>query len=229
MNITINSNNIVNHPSLNFYKKKGFQFKDPWDITTNFEKIIADYSGSKYAIGLNSCSSAIFLCLKYIENKNKNRLNRNVIIPEKTYCSVPMQIIHAGFKPVYKKINWEGLYELKPFKIIDGATRFTENQYIKGSLHCLSFHHRKILKIGVGGMILTDDKNFIKWAKPRIYDGRSTRRLYKKHKNFVLSYHFYLPPELSLIGLQKFKKLKKKNFDCGGSAKYMSLKGKILV
>lgn len=229
MNTTIVSSNITKHPSLNFLKKKGFKFNDPWDLTINFEKIVANYSGSKYALALNSCSSAIFLSLKYLESKNRKKIKRNIIIPEKTYSSVPMQIIHAGFKPIYKKIEWEGIYSLNPLNIIDGATRFTKNQYVKGSLHCLSFHHRKILKIGVGGMILTDDKNFINWARPRIYDGRDIKRLYKNHKKFVLSYHLYLPPELSLIGIQKFKKLKKYNEDCGGSRDYISLKGKILL
>ncbi len=227
MSITTNSKKIINHPSLNYYKKKGYHFKDPWDLTNNFEKIVANYSGSKYAIALNSCSAAIFLCLKYFQ-KNKSKLNKNIYIPENTYCSVPMQIVHAGFKPKFKKIQWEGIYKLEPLNIIDGATRFRENQYIKGSLHCLSFHHRKILKIGIGGMILSDSKNFINWAKPKIYDGRSERKLYKNHKKFELSYHLYLPPELSLIGLQKFKKLKKINEDCGGSNDYMSLNGKIL-
>ena len=44
----------------------------------------------------------------------------------------------------------------------------------------LSFHKKKILNIGKGGMILTNDEKFVEWAKrPMIYDGRHKDRLYK--------------------------------------------------
>ena len=37
--------------------------------------------------------------------------------------------------------------------------------YIPGSYMCLSFHHKKPLKIGKGGMILTDDEKAIETIK----------------------------------------------------------------
>ena len=36
----------------------------------------------------------------------------------------------------------------------------------------LSFHLKKILNIGQGGMILTNRPHFNEWARPMIYDGR---------------------------------------------------------
>ena len=46
-------------------KTKGFEVHDPWDIVDGFEKLIADFCGSKYAIALDSCTNALFLSLKY--------------------------------------------------------------------------------------------------------------------------------------------------------------------
>ena len=72
---------------------KGYTFKDPWDIVTIFENKLAKYAGSNYAVCLDSCSNALFLCLKYLDIKDTV-----IEIPKYTYASVPMQIIHAGNK-----------------------------------------------------------------------------------------------------------------------------------
>ena len=64
--------------------------------------------------------------------------NKFVEIPSYTYCSVPMQIKHAGFNPKFKDIQWSGVYQLKPFDIWDGAVRWTKGMY-KGGFHIVSF------------------------------------------------------------------------------------------
>ena len=64
-----------------------------------------------------------------------------------------------------------GMLLFKLLPIVDSATRFTKNMYINKTLTCLSFHHRKHLPIGRGGMILTDSKKLM-WLKAR-YDGRN--------------------------------------------------------
>ena len=43
----------------------------------------------------------------------------------------------------------------------------------------LSFHFKKILNIGQGGMILTNRQDFNEWVDPMIYDGRHKDRMYK--------------------------------------------------
>ena len=58
------------------------KLNDPWDIVELFEKKIAKYTGSKYAVAVDCCSNAIFLSLKYLKRKKK------LIIPENTYISV---------------------------------------------------------------------------------------------------------------------------------------------
>jgi dTDP-4-amino-4,6-dideoxygalactose transaminase len=44
--------------------------------------------------------------------------------------------------------------------------------YEPGTLHTLSFHRRKHLAIGRGGMILTDDAEAAKWLRLARYDTR---------------------------------------------------------
>ena len=45
---------------------KGYNINDPWDCVTIFENKLAEYAGSKYAVCVDSCSSALFLCMKYL-------------------------------------------------------------------------------------------------------------------------------------------------------------------
>jgi dTDP-4-amino-4,6-dideoxygalactose transaminase len=42
----------------------------------------------------------------------------------------------------------------------------------EGGLHCLSFHYRKHLPIGEGGMILTDNQEHAQWLRAARYCGR---------------------------------------------------------
>ena len=116
---------------------------NPYKIVKMFEEEIAHYTGAPYAISMNSCTNALFLACKYVDVKDKE-----VIIPKRTYLSPPQSIIQAGAKLVFEDIEWEGIYQLKPFPIYDAAKRLTSDMYIPGSYMCLSFHIKKHLKIG---------------------------------------------------------------------------------
>ena len=129
---------------------------NPYKIVTMFEEEIASYTGAPYAVAVDNCTNAIFLCCKYLNVSE-------VTIPNKTYLSVPMSIIHSGGQVVFENIEWSGIYQLKPYPIYDAAKRLTSNMYIKESFMCLSFHIKKKLGIGKGGMILTDNKDAAEW------------------------------------------------------------------
>jgi hypothetical protein len=123
-------------------------------------------------------------------------------IPSKTYLSVPQSIIHAGFEPVFNtQLNsWQGIYELGDTRIYDAAKRFTSNMYIENSMMCLSFHIKKHLKIGKGGMILTDDLNAVEWLKKARYEGRS-EKLYHKDDIDMIGWNMYMTPQQAAHGL----------------------------
>lgn len=192
----------------------GFIVEDPWDIVGGFEKLISKYAGSKFAVATDNCTDSLFLCLKYLKAEGE------IIIPSRTYVSVPQAIIHSGCKVKYKDIEWSGTYNLDPYPIIDGATRFTKNMYKKDTYHCLSFHIKKILPMGKGGMILTDDHNAYKWFKKAIYEGRDISVSYDEDQIDMLGWNMYMPPEQAAYGIKLFLQISEKNEDCGGSWKY---------
>jgi dTDP-4-amino-4,6-dideoxygalactose transaminase len=176
-------------------------------VVDMFEKAVATYAGASYGVSVDSCTSALFLSMMYCNIKN-----REVILPAKTYISVPCSVIHAGGTPIFRNQNWSGLYQLRPFPIVDGALRFTKGMYVKNTLHCLSFHVKKHLKIGKGGMILTDDINAYKWLKLARYNGREGEE-YMNEKFKLVGWNCYMTPEDAAKGLRIFKTLPTVNKD----------------
>jgi dTDP-4-amino-4,6-dideoxygalactose transaminase len=173
---------------------------NPYEIVKMFEEEMAAYTGSKFAISVDNCTNAIFLCLMYM--KEIGLETKEVTIPSKTYLSVPQSIIHAGFDPVFDDSmnDWKGIYQLKPFPIFDSAKRLTSNMYIPGTFMCLSFHIKKHLKIGKGGMILTDDQKAAEWFKIARYEGRS-EKLYHEDDIKTLGWNMYMTPQQASVGL----------------------------
>jgi len=182
-----------------------------------FEDAVSMYAGSRYGVAVDSCSNAIFLSLLYCNVKDKE-----VTIPCRTYPSVPCSIIHAGGKVKFKDISWKGIYQLEPFPIIDGAKRFTKGMYVPNTLHCLSFHAKKHIPIGRGGMILTDDENAYNWLKRSRYDGRNELPLYQDDFD-MLGWNFYMTPEQASRGLWMMQMIEDDNEDLDESPGYPDL------
>lgn len=198
------------------------KINDPWDWVTEFENTVAEYCGSKYAIACDSNSNAIRLVLHYLDI-----VNTTIEIPARTYVSVPNQIILSGNKPIFVDIEWEGLYRLGNTPIIDAATAFYKGMYTDiTSYMILSFHLKKILNIGTGGMILTNDEYFNSWARPMIYDGRHKHTLYSDDEFECIGWHMYMTPEQAKRGLEIFHsdKIQDWNNPCGSSVTYKDLR-----
>ena len=166
------------------------------DVIRQFERTIAKHCGSSYAVAVESCTAALMLCCLYF------RVDQ-VLIPKKTYFSVPMSIVHAGGNVKYEALNWVGAYQLKPYPIIDSAMRFRKDMYEPNSFQCLSFHYAKHIPIGRGGMILTDDRKAVEWFRVMRNDGR--REIPKeKDKVKLIGYNFYMTPEQAARGLSLY-------------------------
>ena len=197
---------------------KGFKINDPWDIVDAFEGLVAEYAGSKYAVAVDSCTNAMFLCLKYLEATG------SVTIPSQTYLSVPELILHAGCRPKFINMEWKGTYKLSPYPVVDSATRFTKNMYEKDTYQCLSFHIRKNLPIAKGGMILTDDKEAADWLELASYEGRDRRVMHDEMPEpTICGWNMYMPPEQAARGIDIFLSLPDHIEDCGGSYKYKDI------
>ena len=199
-------------------KDRGYTVNDPWDIVECFEDIVAKYAGSKYAVAVDSCTNAMFLCLKYLDASGK------IKVPKKTYLSVPQLVMHAGCEVDFVDLEWKGVYRLEPYPVIDSATRFTKGMYIQDTYQCLSFHIRKNLPIAKGGMVLTNDIDAVKWLKEAEYEGRDRRVPHDEMPEpTICGWNMYMPPEQAARGIVLFDSLPEEIEDCGGSYKYKDI------
>lgn len=173
----------------------------PYKVTEDFEQALCRYTGAKYAVAVDSCSSALLLALHY----EHDRWNcSQIAIPARTYPSVPCAIIQSGysvrFLPVENK-PLRGAYPLFPTRVWDSALRFTRDMYLPGQHMCLSFSGpHKHLKLGKAGAILTDDYAAYLWFKRARYSGR---RECSYHDDYfdMLGWNVYLLPEIAARGL----------------------------
>ena len=175
-----------------------------YKITDEFEQKLAEYTGAKYAVTLDNASNAIFLAL-YYENYVVGKVETDTItIPARTYPSVPCEIIHAGLKVKFEKVEGKtitGAYPLKGSNVWDSALRFTSDMYIKDSHMCISFTGPyKHFKLSKGGAILTDNHDAYLWFKRARYSGR---RECSYHDDYfdMIGWNFYMMPELAARGL----------------------------
>ena len=176
-----------------------YKLNDPWDAVELFEKKISVYCGSKFAISTDCCTHSIFLCLKYLE-----AYQTLIEIPSNTYISLPSVIKLANYNFSFVENKWHDYYYLKPLNIIDSATCLKKNMFVKDTMMCLSFHHRKTLPIGRGGMILTDSEDQYQGFVKKRYDGRNMKLGYKVDEFSMSGYHMYMTPEQAAYGIYLF-------------------------
>jgi len=190
-------------------------------ITEDFEKKLSDYTGAKYVVTVDNQSNALFLAL-YYEKHIKNTIGDSVIIPSRTYPSVPCEIIHAGLEVKFYPVSGEtikGAYQLLGSNVYDSALRFTSNMYIPETHMCVSFTGPyKHLKLGKGGAILTDSEDAYKWFKKARFSGRDECSYHEDNFdiNPVVGWNFYMMPEISARGLLLISQF----YDSNGNPKH---------
>jgi len=176
--------------------------------TEEFEQQLANYTGAKYVVTLDNMSNGLFLALYYEKHINKSIIDDSITIPNRTYPSVPCEIIHAGLKVKWNKKHPQvfggkltGAYQLKGSNIWDSALTFTADMYKPQTHMCVSFTGPyKHFKLSKGGAILTDNHKAYLWFKRARYSGR--RECSYHDDNFdMLGWNFYLMPELAARGL----------------------------
>lgn len=170
-------------------------------VVAEFERQVAAFAGAKHGVAVDSCTSALFLSMKYLD------VNTEVAVPARTYISVPMQVLHAGGSVIFEDVPWSGAYALEPYPIWDSAKRFRRGMYA-GGLYCVSFHMRKLLGIGRGGMVLTDDATAAAWLRRARFDGRNGEVPFMEDKVESLGWNCYMLPEQAARGLQLLEGLR---------------------
>jgi dTDP-4-amino-4,6-dideoxygalactose transaminase len=181
-----------------------------YKITEEFESKLANYTGASYAVTVDNQSNALFLSLYYENNIKKSIKTDTITIPNRTYPSVPCEIIHSGLKVEFSKnynnLNEEkgtlkGAYNLHPTNVWDSALSFTADMYKPGTHMCISFTGPyKHFKLSKGGAILTDNHEAYLWFKRARYSGRRECSYHDDNLD-MLGWNFYMMPELAARGV----------------------------
>lgn len=210
---------------------------NPHNVVRDFEKEVARYTGAPYCVAVNSCSAALMLAVAYYVQRERwlameaDRLayweRPEVEIPNRTYLSIPMSIIHAGGRPRFRDEKWLGAYQLKPLPVWDCARWFTSGLYrghmtavndygaiernCAGQMLCTSHHWSKTLGIQQGGCILHDNLEADAWLRRARFDGRTDGVAPKDDRITQVGWHVYLSPSVAADGLIRLHHLPKHN------------------
>ena len=215
----------LQRPELDKLKELGYNWNDPRDVIDMFEKKVAKFAGSKYAVAIDCCSHGMFLSLKYLQSIGELDKETALMIPKMTYISSPMQIIHAGNKVAFEDLEWSGIYQLKGCRVWDGAVRWNKDMYIgNDALQVVSFQLKKRVPIGKGGIILTDSEEAYRWLKLASYDGRDLNTPYTSEEHVqILGYHMYMTPEDAARGIILIDQTPEYNKDTGDHTTYVDV------
>jgi dTDP-4-amino-4,6-dideoxygalactose transaminase len=178
--------------------------KNVYDITNEFERRLGEYTGAPYVITVDNQSNALFLALYYEHYINKSIKTDTITIPNRTYPSVPCEIIHAGLKVKFRQVEGKtikGAYQLEGSNIWDSALSFTVDKYKSNQNMCISFTGPyKHFKLSKGGAILTDNYDANLWFRRARYSGRRECSYHDDNLD-MLGWNFYMMPELAARGL----------------------------
>lgn len=166
-----------------------------FQVIADFEKEIASFFGSPYAVAVDCCTHGLELCLRL---KKVDRIK----VPKHTYLSVPMLADKLNIDREWTEEEWQDYYYLTD-RIIDAAVLWRPNSYVAGTYMCVSFQFRKHLSLGRGGVILFDREEDYDILKRISYDGRSPDISWTQQNIHLLGYHYYMTPETATLGLQK--------------------------
>lgn len=203
--------------------------KNGWIVlgpkTKEFEEKFAKYVGSKYAVFVDSGTSALALAIRAAGYKDY------INIPSLTFVSDAEVVHHAGLRVKFMDVNRNTLCVDKDYvnclpvnfagvrakakgRVIDSCHRIEKND-VKGSyaLWCYSFYATKNMSTGQGGMIALNDKKTYDWLlKARDHGlNKGTEQRYKGKNPFYdvefPGYRVKGDDIRAVIGIEQLKKL----------------------
>lgn len=171
-----------------------------FEIISKFEKEVADFFGSPYAVAVDSCTHGIELCLRYTKETK-------ITVPKRTYLSVPFLAEKMGLEREWRDEDWQDYYVLNygSKKIIDAAVLWRKDSYIPNTFMSISFQYQKHLSLGRGGIILLDNKDDFVALKKMSYDGRLPNIPWREQNIDTVGFHYYMTPETAELGLKKLQ------------------------
>jgi len=216
-----------------------------------FESIFSKYVGSKYAVAVSNCTTALHLSMIVSGIKEGDE----VICPSMSYIATANCIKYVGATPVFAEVNEDYNLDIEDVKIkitpktkailivhqigmpadIDAFKQLCEENGLvliedaacaigseyKGSkigshsdLVCFSFHPRKIITTGDGGMITTSKKDFYDRLKLLRQHSMSVNdRIRHESTNVVIEeyleigYNYRMTDIQAAVGIEQMKRL----------------------
>lgn len=193
---------------------------DVYHSNREFERLLCEYTGAPYAIAVDNCCNALFLCLRWVkQNQTGVFFSSLVTIPRHTYIGVPYAIQAAGFYVAHNQHSrkdgaLQGAYQLSPYPVFDCALRFTSGMYEPGTFQCLSFTGPyKHLKLGKAGAILCDNAEAAAWLRRVSFSGRNYISYHEDTFDMEEGYNMYLPHTIAALGVQLMQGIPQHNTD----------------
>ena len=169
-----------------------------FNTVQTFEKKIAAFFGAPYAVAFDSCTHGIEACL-YLTKAKK------IIVPKRTYISIPFLAKKMNISLEWKDENWQDYYYLTE-NIIDAAVLWKRNSFIEGTFMSLSFQYQKHLSLGRGGAVLCSNIEEYEALKKLSYDGRLPNIPWREQNIDSFGLHYYMTPETAQLGIDKLDK-----------------------
>ena len=98
----------------------------------NFEKRLAEFCNSPYAVSVDCCTHAIELCMRYLAVKKCE-------LTAYTYLSVPQTLNLLGINYTLTNETWQGEYRFHGTPVWDSARCLRPGMYRSEQFQCLSF------------------------------------------------------------------------------------------
>lgn len=203
------------------------------DKTKQFEEEFAKYVGAKYAVCVDSGTSALFLSFIYLK-PNIKILKEYIAVPSITFTSTAEIVVHGGCKPFFVDVDKKTLcmdgYSAQPLftipvhllgnkadteaKMYDSAHRI-ERDDVKDSnaLWCYSFYATKNMTAIQCGMIATNDENAALWLQ-KARDHGISKGTQERYQNGDWEYSIDFvgwrvkPDDIrATVGIEQLKKL----------------------
>lgn len=161
------------------------------NVVFETEKKLAEYVGAKEVVLVDSCTSALFLSLKY-EKQNYGLISprTKVSIPSMTVPLAANAVLESGYELEFDdRTSWVGTkYLMLGTGVIDSAHELrrdsyknlrTKEGYSERLKLCFSFYPTKTIGSADGGAIATDDVEFARWARSAATYGRNQGTKYQ--------------------------------------------------
>lgn len=211
----------------NIQKEQRKAFESGWiglgPKVKEFEEKWAKFTGAKYAVATNSCTSALDIACRLIKLPNP------VKVSAFTFISSALAPLNAGYKVKFVDIDEKSLCTPKAdIQVMYAGNQFGYGKIYdmahsggakhKGLISCWSFHAVKNLPTGDGGMITMNSKTLYHACKALAWCGINKSTFERSGKKYSWDYDIqvaglkaHMNDLTAIIGLEKLKTLNIEN------------------